>query len=156
MKVLDPRFRLVSLADDLAFLLSGRDWIFLRGRLVCAVARSLPHAGTFQELAGCLAGTYDPLEVQYGLSLLDDRGCLVPRPVNEERLLPSADEIPWSRSAHAGPSPILVVADHYLRPAFRESIKAHIEAGRDVLPAKLRGGEVWIGPVLQAGGSPCW
>ncbi|HSM05864.1 MAG TPA: TOMM precursor leader peptide-binding protein [Longimicrobiales bacterium] len=144
------------------FLLTDRASIVLEGRLVCAVARALEAPRTVRDLCGHLADYFDPLEVRYGLSILQGRGCVLDAGDVPAWRLPGSRDLPWAppdRRSDLGrrtsPPPVPELTDDYFDVEFGRRLRAHRAAGRAVLPLKISGPELWMGPVLSGDGPGC-
>lgn len=89
-----PDLRLEVLDDDLAFLVSDREAIALEGPLLSSLVRHVDGTADVSELTRRLGDGFNPLDVYYGLSLLEELGCIEGAPKKPADPLP-APSFPW-------------------------------------------------------------
>jgi bacteriocin biosynthesis cyclodehydratase domain-containing protein len=151
----------VVAAPDLVVCFSELDDSPLEGRLLPLLVPLLDGSRSVREIAEALEGRASPVDVRFGLALLEEGGWLAPRgrPAEPPAAVPIGVRVlgetrtgpPGARGAVQ-----LVVTDDYRRPELHAVDRQAREAGRSWMPLKPEGTVIWMGPIIQPAASPCW
>lgn len=158
---LKPGVRLIVAAPDLVVLSSETDDAAVEGRLLPLLAPFLDGTRTVGEIAIALKGRAGLVDVRFGLTLLEDDDWLASdhqpgepvgairgrgRPQRPTRV---------TRPAAIGGVQVVVTSD-YRHPDLDAIAGRARAARRSWMPVQARERLVWMGPVVEPEGSPCW
>jgi bacteriocin biosynthesis cyclodehydratase domain-containing protein len=148
-------------APDLVVFTSELDDSAIDGRLLPLMVPLLDGSRSIREISGALEGRASPVDVRFGLALLEEGGWLEPNgrpappppavPIGVRVLGETRVDSPGVRDAVQ-----LVATDDYRRPELHAIDQQARATGRSWMPLKPEGRVIWMGPIVEADASPCW
>lgn len=134
---LRPGIQITIAAGDLVVIGSPATETTVSGRLLPLLAPLVDGTRTIAQIARATGGLATVMDVEFGLSLLVDGGWLEPEATRPER-----------RSAVR-----LIPAASYFDPRLE---RVAVTSRSAWAPVCVDAGQLWWGPVMTTGSSPCW
>lgn len=168
----DPRFRIERLSPDLVFLIGENEQHVLSGHAYYVLAPFLDGSYSEAELFAAVASDFTPMQIQYTLRRLRQRGYLAADghavslgqtvrivainqlPIDDLSSLLNAQGINVIDTASSDDAALdIIVTDDYLALELESFSRTRT---RPYLLVKPTGSMLWIGPIFEANSSPCW